>query len=232
MEFDLICIDMFQTLVDVNERIPYIWQQILREKYTEEIGRLCAKHVSLKAINRFHETDCKAADFQNLRALFAPCFEEIAAESELGFNPEYAVDIFLSEHSKSVLYEDSLRFFELMEGQAPVCLVSDADHEMIQPLLSRFPFDKVFISEAVGAYKNNAESRMFKHVLGVYGISPERVLHIGDSSSDIMGANRAGIKSCWINRNNLKWKYDGKPDFVVNSLVEIINIINGSEYNE
>jgi putative hydrolase of the HAD superfamily len=97
---------------------------------------------------------------------------------------------------------------------------------MVEPLLEKFNFDSVFISEEVGSYKNDPESRIFSKVLEYYRIEPERVLHIGDSSSDIIGANKIGIKSCWINRNGLNWKYDGKPDYIVRSLVEAVELIN------
>lgn len=225
MKVDLICIDMFQTLVDIDTRIPFIWKRILRDKYSDEIASMCANQVSSKVINRFHEIGCKSARFSTLRALFAPCFKEIALETGFEFDSDIAVDIFLSEHGNSALYDDSLPFFELIGGQVPICLVSDADIIMIKPLLNKFKFDSVFISEEVGSYKNDNESRIFNKVLEHYNIKPEKVLHIGDSSSDIIGANRAGIKSCWINRYNSEWKYGGKPDYIVNSLIEVVGLI-------
>lgn len=225
MKFDLISIDMFQTLVDVNTRIPFIWRRILQEKYIDGIEKMCAKQVSAKVINMFHEAGCKSEEFSNLRTMFAPCFEEIAAETELGFNHEEAVDIFLSEHGNSSLYEDSLKFFELINGRIPVCLVSDADNIMVESLLDKFSFDSILISEAVGSYKNDPESKIFTKVLEHYQVKASKVLHIGDSSSDIIGANKVGIKSCWINRNGLDWKYGGKPDYIVNSLVEAVELI-------
>lgn len=224
LKVDLICIDMFQTLVDIDTRIPFIWQRILQDKYSDKVAKMCAKQVSIKVINKFHEIGCKSAEFNNLRSLFAPCFKEITIETGLEFNPEIAVDIFLSEHGNSALYDDSLEFFELMNGRVPICLVSDADNIMVQPILNKFNFDSVFISEEVGSYKNDSESRIFTKVLEHYHIKADNVLHIGDSSSDIIGANKIGIKSCWINRHYLEWKYQGKPDFIVNSLVEVVNL--------
>jgi HAD superfamily hydrolase (TIGR01549 family) len=225
MKFDLICIDMFQTLVDINTRIPFIWQRILRDSYTNEAAILCAKQVSLKAINQFHETVSKSTEFYNLKSIFAPCFKEIAIETDFGFDHNNAVDVFLSEHGNSSLFEDSLKFFKLLDGKVPICLVSDADHVMVQPLLHKFKFDSVFISEAVGSYKNDPESRIFCKVLEHYKIKPDRVLHIGDSSSDIIGANKVGINSCWINRDDLEWKYEDKPDYIITSLVDVIELI-------
>lgn len=215
---------MFQTLVDINTRIPFIWKRILKDKYSDELARMCANQVSLKVINQFHEAGCKSSKFYNLRSLFAPCFKEISLETGLGFNSDTAVDIFLSEHGNSALYDDSLQFFELIDGRVPICLVSDADNIMIQPLLNRFKFDSVFISEEVESYKNDNESRIFSKVLEHYRISPDKVLHIGDSSSDIIGANKVGLKSCWINRHDSEWKYNGKPDYIVHSLIEVIGL--------
>lgn len=225
MRYDLICIDMFQTLVDVNTRIPTIWQRILKDKYTIEEKERCVKLVSNKVHNGFHEGVSTTIKFSNLKTLFAPWFQEISIETGLSFNPQDAVEIFLSEHGNASLYDDTLRFFELIDGQVPICLVSDADNNMVEPLLKKFRFDSIFISESIGSYKNDAESRIFLKVLEYYQIKPERVLHIGDSSSDIRGASKVGIKSCWINRNGLEWRYGGKPDYIIKSLEEVLDII-------
>lgn len=226
MKIDLICIDMFQTLVDVNTRIPFIWGRILQEKYTKELGEQCANLVSSKAISRFHDTGCRSDEFNTIKELFRPCFYEIAAETGLDFHPEAALEVFLSEHAHSALYEDTEQFFRQISERIPICLVSDADRIMVEPLVKQFQFSKVFISEDIGAYKNDKKGRMFEKVLKHYQIEPESVLHIGDSTSDIIGANRAGIKSCWINRDRLTWNHEIKPDMTIHSLLEIADFIN------
>ncbi len=40
-----------------------------------------------------------------------------------------------------------------------------------------------------------------------------KVIYIGNSSSDIVGASRIGIKTCWINRQDEEWGYMPKPDY-------------------
>ena len=225
MRYDLICIDMFQTLVDVNTRVPSIWQRILKDRYTIEAREKCVRLVSNKIHNGFHEGVSATIEFNNLKTLFTPWFEEISIETELDFNSQDAVEIFLSEHGNASLYDDTLQFFELIDEQIPICLVSDADNNMVEPLLKKFRFDSVFISESIGSYKNDPESRIFLEVLEHYQIKPERILHIGDSSSDIRGASKVGIKSCWINRNGLEWSYGGKPDYIIKSLVDVLDLI-------
>lgn len=133
MKYDLLCIDMFQTLIDIEARRQFIWERILKDKYH--------------------------------------------------------------------------------------------DYEMVMPLLKKYKFNEVFISEKVMSYKNDPNSKIFNSVLKHYSIEPSKILHIGDSLSDISRANRVGIKSCWINRENREWEYSSKPDYIVKSLNEVFDII-------
>ena len=138
--FELVCIDMFQTLVDVDTRIPFIWKRILEDNYNELLKNRCEELVRTKVINRFHEQVSTYKEFLNLKTLFLPCFQDISNEIKVRFNPE-------------------------------------------------------------------------------------KVIHIGDASSDIIGANKFGITTCWINRNNREWIYKVQPDYIVKSLSEVNDIL-------
>lgn len=230
--YELVCIDMFQTLVDIDTRIPFIWKRILKDKYNEQIADQCAKLVNSKVINRFNEYVNNSPKFSSLKSIFEPGFWEIAKEINIEFSPMEAVSIFMNEHCNARVFEDAIEFFEFIGDSLPICLVSDADIEMIAPLLDRFSFDEVFISERVESYKNEPLSRIFKEVLIHYDISPQKVIHIGDASSDVIGANKNGIKTCWVNRRGLEWNYSIKPDYIVESLVEVIDILGLNETNK
>jgi FMN hydrolase / 5-amino-6-(5-phospho-D-ribitylamino)uracil phosphatase len=62
-------------------------------------------------------------------------------------------------------------------------------------------------------------------VLSRTNVKPEEILHVGDSFSDIAGANRAGIPTCWINRDSKEWNYEVNPDFIINSFYELLEIL-------
>lgn len=220
---------MFQTLVNINTRIPFIWKRILRDKYNETLAFECAKSVSRNVINGFHQNASSNREFVNLKTMFRPFFKTVLEEMNISFDAEEAVKIFMNEHTKAAPYDDVEGFFSLLGDALPVCLVTDADYEMVLPLLRKYNFNEVFISERVMSYKNEPNSRIFKEVLKCYSIDPNKVLHIGDSSSDIAGANRVGIKTCWINRENREWSYSPNPDYIVRSLNEVVNII-GDDY--
>lgn len=225
MKFDLLSIDMFQTLVNVNTRIPFIWRRILREKYSEKLAYECAKSVSKNVVNEFHQTVSERKEFINLKTMFKPFFESTLKEMNILFDAEDAVRIFLDEHANATPYNDVENFFASIGDIIPICLVTDADYEMVLPILKKYKFDEVFISEKALSYKNEPNSRIFKDVLKYYSLPPERILHIGDSSSDIAGANRVGIKTCWINRENREWIYSPNPDYIIKSLSEVVNVL-------
>ena len=225
MKFELICIDMFQTLVNVNTRIPFIWKRILKEQYNESLALECAKSVSKNVFNRFHKSVSENDKFINLKTMFTPFFYKVLKEMNIAFDAEEAVKIFIEEHTNAAAYDDVEHFFTLIGDTLPICLVSDADYEMILPILKKYKFDEIFISEKVQSYKNSSNSRIFMEVLKYYSIDPSKVIHIGDSSSDIVGANKAGINTCWINRQNEEWKYTPRPDYIVKSLDEVVAIV-------
>lgn len=229
MKFELICIDMFQTLVNVNSRVSYIWKRILGEEYTESRGLECARAVSKYVINGFHEGVSNHTEFVNLKTMFKPFFQTVLEEMNVSFDAEIAVGIFMDEHTNAVPYDDVNDFFNLFRNTVPICLVTNADFEMVEPIIKKYKFDEVFISEITMAYKNEPKGKIFKEVLRHYSISPEKVLHIGDSSSDIIGANRVGIKTCWINRENRTWNYSTQPDYIIESLNEVRDIIDLSQ---
>ncbi len=96
---------------------------------------------------------------------------------------------------------------------------------MIEPLLKRFNFNSVYISEDHQSYKQDPKSKIFKRMIEDYHVSAEEILHIGDSSSDIIGASNVGIDTCWVNRHSLPWRYRGNPTYEVNNLSAILTFI-------
>nr|WP_160676266.1 HAD family hydrolase [Clostridium sp. C8-1-8] len=195
------------------------------DNYHEVLAIECAKAVTKNVINKFHESASGEESFINLKTMFKPFFEIVLKEMNVSFDAEEAVKIFMDEHTNAMPYEDVETFFALLSGKLPICLVTDADYEMILPIIGKYQFDKVFISEEAMSYKNDPSSKIFKDVLKHYSIAPSKILHIGDSSSDIAGANRIGIKTCWINRENKQWIYSTSPDYIVTSLNEVADII-------
>ena len=85
-------------------------------------------------------------------------------------------------------------------------------------------FDGIFISDKVGAEKPTAE--FFDRVFAQIPEGREEVIIVGDSlTSDIRGANNAGIACCWYCPERLEPPSDLRIDYTITDLNQIMDII-------
>lgn len=90
--------------------------------------------------------------------------------------------------------------------------------------ISRF-FKDIFISEVTGHHK--PEKAYFDYCFAhIPNFSCETTLMIGDSlTSDILGGKNAGIATCWFNRDRRPGRADIVPDYEVNCLKELKELL-------
>ncbi|UCH57566.1 MAG: HAD-IA family hydrolase, partial [Candidatus Bathyarchaeota archaeon] len=82
----------------------------------------------------------------------------------------------------------------------------------------------VVLSQDHGVEK--PDPRIFEIALDRAGCSSEELLHVGDSlETDIEGANRAEIRSVWLNRQGLERGHETKVDIEIRSLSELLDIL-------
>ncbi|UCB42569.1 MAG: HAD family hydrolase [Dehalococcoidales bacterium] len=109
----------------------------------------------------------------------------------------------------------------------PICLVSNIDNAELQLALNyhNLSFHQVVTSEDCRAYKPRRE--VFQRALSVLDLSPEEVLHVGDSlSSDVEGAQSLGIPVLWINRKQRELSsVDKAPDYVSADLTGLLDLV-------
>ncbi|SET13638.1 YfiT family bacillithiol transferase [Paenibacillus sp. NFR01] len=226
----VISLDMFQTLVDVQSRTFEVWQPILGADYSEartlELGpRLLAQYHAQAGIA------CDAGIFRSSRELFTRGFAKLLPEEGISFEPAEAVNILFGEHRRSALYEETDRFLRRVAADYEVCIVSDSDADMLPDFHAGYPL-RLFTSERFESYKNDSRNRMFAGLAGEYGVRPEQIIHIGDSAADVLGAARAGLRTCWINRDQEPWRHEIQPDYTVRHLEELYPILEQIEQLE
>lgn len=226
MKIKVVSFDIFQTLVDVNQRIPQIWKGILGEAYTVEDG-LRGANAILEHYPGALQKALYAGRFHTMREVYLDCAFKALGKLKLPVSPEVIVDSLLIQHGKAPLYHDVKACMERLRGGYQIILSSDSNHTMVNDLLENFIYDKLFISDDLHCYKGSPEGSFFRRVLHELGIEPNEMIHVGDSSSDVLGAKRAGVISCWINRDNSRWVHDIKPDYTIESLIELTELLEG-----
>ena len=97
--------------------------------------------------------ESKSSNFITIRSMFIKSFKDIVNEFGLKLDPEESADIFIREHGFSEPYPYTKKFFEKVKDYI-ICLISDADFDMINPLLKKFNFDRIYISERNGKVVN------------------------------------------------------------------------------
>lgn len=219
----LVCVDMFQTLVDVNKRKMIVGERMLKALYTESLAVECWEEATLLVMKHFGSHQTIEGDFRRVKHGFEECYKSLWEVRKYDIDPVESAHILASEHALAPLFEDTHDFMSNIGEKYPICLVSDADEDMILPLLTQFKFDHILVSETNQCYK--ADSKLFNKVLEHYLLEPQEILHIGDGYSDIAGAKKIGIVSCWLNREKREWSHEIKPDYVVHNLREVIELL-------
>lgn len=217
----IVSIDLFGTLVNVRQSRDAIWQVFLGKDYTEELGH---RYWDMADVILRRKVNENSTTFKSVRTMFNETYTELFNEINIGYDPVLAADVLMKGHNLQNIYPDTRQFLNSIGTRYQTCLSSDCDMEMIMGISNLHPFDAVFSSEQLGYYKSSTEFWM--HLLDHYNIIPESIIHIGDANSDIIIPKQMGIITCWLNRNNRKWENQVKPDFVVNSLGEVSEILH------
>ncbi|WNS46902.1 HAD family hydrolase [Paenibacillus sp. MMS20-IR301] len=220
---------MFQTLVDIQGRAAEVWKPILQTEFSEERARLLGSQLLSYYFELAAEVR-EAGSFISSREIYTKGFQQIFLRHNMNYDSLQAVDILFAQHRLSAMYADTEAFLHRICAQFQVCIVSDTDTLMLPEFYRDYPVE-LFTSETYRSYKNDHHNRMFAEVIARYGVKPEQIIHIGDSASDVLGAARAGIKSCWINRSQLAWPHHVKPDYTVITLDEVDELLTAGRLN-
>ena len=220
----IISLDLFQTLISVNESIDYVWREFLKENYTDEFAGKYWDRANEIVLENLHQAALNEDKFVNVRSIFENSYTQIFSEIHLDYDPKRAAGILIQGHKMNRLFDDVKPFFKELKHKYTICLSTDCDNEMLGDISGLFEFDKLFVSEDLQTYKLNP--KFFKHVIEYYHVSPENILHIGDGKSDIIAPKQLGIKTCWLSRSCDQWNHAVKPDFEVKSLLEIPDLLD------
>jgi putative hydrolase of the HAD superfamily len=136
-----------------------------------------------------------------------------------------AFDAFFAARCEVEHYEDSVEALQRLAARVPLAALSNGNAD-----LRRIGLMHVFRFQ-LGAREHGAAkpaSSIFHAACNRLGFAPGEVLHVGDDvEMDVLGAHRAGLRSCWINRTDCdgvrrEWPHaDLRPDLEVPSLAAL-----------
>lgn len=215
-------LDFYGTLVHEDDVFV---EEICRKILTSTPTRTTTQDIGKYWWNSFSETfnSSYGDNFRTQREIELRSLEDTIAFYNSSENPRELSEILYDYWQAPQLFEDTNVF--LSNINTPKIILSNIDRSDIQSAINHngLSFEKVITSEDVKSYKPRPE--MFQKALEAYNLSPLEVLHVGDSlSSDVVGAQNAGIKVAWINRKHKALPENYSPDYIINSLQELISL--------
>lgn len=163
--------------------------------------------------------------FLTQRALALQSLVETMQHFEATDDPEVLIELQFAHWIAPPIFPDTRPFLEALP--VPVCVVSNIDRADVEAAIAfhDLPIEHLVTSDDAQAYKPRRE--MFDLALQKLDLTPDDVLHVGDSrSSDILGAHNLGIPVAWINRTGKPAPQFPAPDFVVHDLAEVLKIVH------
>jgi putative hydrolase of the HAD superfamily len=133
---------------------------------------------------------------------------------------EAAFEAFFAERNRVEFYPDTLSALQRMAARVPLAALSNGNADLTRIGLSaHFAFQ-------LGAREHGAPkpiASIFHAACTRLGAAPAQVLHVGDDvEMDILGAARAGLRTCWLNREQQDWPHDDvRPDLQFISLTAL-----------
>ncbi|MCR2822844.1 HAD family hydrolase [Lederbergia panacisoli] len=148
-------------------------------------------------------------------------------------DPEFGLELAerfpLERRNLPFLYEETFEVLNKLKSHYRLLLLTNGSPDLqnikltITPELSPY-FEHIVISGGFG--KGKPDPSIFEHALSLMDLNKDEVLMVGDNlNTDILGANRTGIKSVWINRHN-KERTDVVPTYEIQHLDELFAILD------
>lgn len=177
----------------------------------------------------FAERPDLAHDLSQLRRLSLVRAMELSGDDPL--HADAAFEIFYAERNRVEFYDDALPALARLAARVPLGALSNGNAD-----LARVGIAKHFVFQ-LGAREHGAAkpaASIFHAACARLAHAPHEVLHVGDSiEMDVVGAYHAGLRSCWINREGMRWPHESlRPDLEFTSLAELADWLDAAQSPE
>jgi len=128
------------------------------------------------------------------------------------------------------VYEDTFYVLDELKEKYKLLLLTNGSPDLQNTKLTITPeltpyFEHIVISGDFG--RGKPDPAIFEHALSLISLHKDEVIMVGDNlMTDILGANRAGINSVWINHHQ-KEQTEVNPTYEIKHLKELLCLLEG-----
>jgi putative hydrolase of the HAD superfamily len=195
-EFQIISFDAYDTLFPVSPQIEKLGP-LLSKNYPDDWDKNLWARLTDGISQFFHERRFKGSDeFVNARYVYRFALMYSQLNDEIDISIDDAVELITKAHAEAEALPGAGELIQSLRSHSKmVVLCTDSDNDFLARTLAKnnLSFDLVVSSESVRGYKTDQDRGVFHHLLESTKENPEEILHIGDSLSDIVGAQKLGI---------------------------------------
>ena len=149
---------------------------------------------------------------------------------EIEINVEDAWIIFEKSWKKNIeLFSETDQILQSLSRNFKLGLVTNGLSQHQRYKIEKFDlaqyFQCILISEEIGSQKPDVA--IFNEATKKLSLPNNQIIHVGDNPShDVIGANQAGMYSCWLKRpkNWYREIKDVEPNFIISNLLELENL--------
>ncbi|MDE7243860.1 MAG: HAD family hydrolase [Oscillospiraceae bacterium] len=144
--------------------------------------------------------DANGEHFQTQHDIALRNFEDLLEHFDSSESPQKLLARMEEHWCTTAAYVDAKPFMEAVD--CPVYFVTNSDDKYVFAAAEKNKLHPEGIITSEQARYSKPRKEIFLYALEKAGLHPSEVVHIGDSLiGDIEGAEQAGIKSIWLNRN-------------------------------
>ena len=152
-------------------------------------------------------------------------FIQLAEELDLPTDwVQPAFDVFYHARQKVRLFDDVAPVLDHLSDSYTLVSLTNGNADIYLTGVDHW-FTLALNSAQVGKQKSQPD--IYRRVQSEMAVQPSEMLHIGDDPvHDIAGAQSAGVKAVWLNREGRDWTEQGfEPDAVIHSLHDIHDVL-------
>ena len=122
-------------------------------------------------------------------------------------------------HGYVQLFHDVFPLFDALSGRVRIGLLTNGNTDPDRSgLPGRFEF-KIYADDYPF---RKPDIRLFQAAISATACRADELLHVGDSlESDVHGANEAGVRSAWLNRDGTANRTSVLPDWEIEMLAQL-----------
>ena len=167
----------------------------------------------------------RSHDFRFLRKMV---LERMAVT--VGYPPDFvddAFDVFDRVRNDVEIYSDVLPTLEVLTEHFSLIAVTNGNANL-QRIGIRHLFHDVVTAVDAGAAK--PARPIFDEAVSRADVAARQTLHVGDHPEiDIAGAQEAGLRTAWVNRNGDGWpEHVAAPDAIISTIAELLTVLESA----